>query len=126
MVYRLIIRDNPPEYPEEILQRAKLLRFNLILFFVVGAAYAKGYEANKKVGEYEVRVKIDSKASVIGDARTEIQVKEAEGGLNILTSNDWLPRAPCGEHNKRVESWDKGRKNQSCERSPRFLCIRAG
>jgi hypothetical protein len=45
----------------------KLLAFLLIIFLVVGAAYAKGYE-----------VKTDRNPPVIGDNDIEIGIKEAE------------------------------------------------
>ena len=46
----MIIKSNPFKYPEEVLPITKLLAFILIIFLVVGAAYAKGYEVKKKVG----------------------------------------------------------------------------
>jgi hypothetical protein len=52
----------------------------------------------KKVGEYEVEVRSDRSPSVIGDNNIEIQIKEAEGGANIFTSNHQLSGVPQGEH----------------------------
>ena len=72
----------------------KLLLFILIIFSFAGAAYAKGCEAKNKVGEYGAEARNDIGASVIGDNNIEIQIKEAEGGSNIFTSNHPLPGVP--------------------------------
>lgn len=72
----------------------KLLVFLLIIFLAAGAAYAKGYEVKKKVGEYEAEVKTDRSPPVIGDNNIEIEIKEAEAGTNLFTSHHQLPGVP--------------------------------
>jgi hypothetical protein len=61
----------------------KLLVFILITFLVAEATNAKGYE-----------VKTDRSLPVIGDNNIEIEIKEAEGGGNLFTSNHPLPGVP--------------------------------
>ena len=72
----------------------KLFIFVLIILLFACAAYAKGCEQKKKVGEYEVEAKTDRRTFVIGDNNIEMQVKEAEGGSNIFTSNHQFPGVP--------------------------------
>lgn len=57
----------------------KLGMITLILLLVAGIAYAKDYEVEKKVGEYDVEVKIDKNPPVVGDNNIEIGIKDASG-----------------------------------------------
>ena len=57
----------------------KLIPFILILCLVAGIAYAKGYEAKKKVGEYEAEVRMDRNPPSLGDNNIEIEIKDARG-----------------------------------------------
>ncbi len=57
----------------------RLAVFTLSLLLIAGIAYAKGYEVEKKVGEYDVEVKIDKNPPVVGDNNIEIGIKDASG-----------------------------------------------
>lgn len=57
----------------------KLAIFSLVVLLIAGIAYAKDYEVIKKVGEYEVEVKIDKNPPVAGDNNMEIEIKDATG-----------------------------------------------
>ncbi len=57
----------------------KLAIITLILILIAGIAYAKDYEVEKKVGEYEVKVKIDKNPPVVGNNNMEIEIKDAAG-----------------------------------------------
>ena len=58
---------------------ARLLGFTLILICLASAAHAKGYEATKKAGGYEVEIRIDKNPPVVGDNNIEIEIKRAGG-----------------------------------------------
>jgi len=49
-----------------------------VIFLITGVAYAKDYEVSKKVGNYNVEVKIDKNPPVVGDNNIEIKIKEAD------------------------------------------------
>jgi len=57
----------------------RLAVFTLTLLLIGGIAYAKDYEVKKKVGEYDVEVKIDKNPPVVGDNNIEIGIKDASG-----------------------------------------------
>ncbi|MEK7238940.1 MAG: FixH family protein, partial [Nitrospirota bacterium] len=57
----------------------RLAVFTLSLLLIAGIAYAKDYEVKKKVGEYDVEVKIDKNPPVVGDNNIEIGIKDASG-----------------------------------------------
>ncbi|OGW76220.1 MAG: hypothetical protein A3J72_06515 [Nitrospirae bacterium RIFCSPHIGHO2_02_FULL_40_19] len=57
----------------------RLAVFTLTLLLIGGIAYAKNYEVNKKVGEYDVEVKIDKNPPVVGDNNITIDIKDASG-----------------------------------------------
>lgn len=77
----------------------KILAFIVILLFAAGIAYAKDYEVKKKVGEYDVEVKIDNPG--VGANNIKIEVKDESGKyvtdakINIKYSMpegiDWPP-----------------------------------
>jgi len=52
-----------------------------IMFFLLlaGMAYAKDYEVNKKVGEYDVEVKINKNPPIVGDNTITIEIKDEAG-----------------------------------------------
>ena len=72
----------------------KFIAFILTLCLISGIAYARGYEVKKRAGEYEAEVKTDRTPPVIGDNNIEIEIKEAERGSNLFTSNHSLPGVP--------------------------------
>ena len=57
----------------------KLVVFTMVLLLTAGAAYAKGYEVQKKAGEYDVTVTIDRNPPVTGDNAVSIRIKDAAG-----------------------------------------------
>ncbi len=69
----------------------------LILLFIAGTAYSKGYEIKKSFGEYKAEVKIDRSPPIVGDNHIEIEVKDASGkpvtDAKILV-NYYMPPMP--------------------------------
>jgi len=69
----------------------------LFLFLVVGAAFAKGYETKRRIGDYEAKVTIDRSPPIVGDNKIEIEIKDA-GGRNIADAkvlvNYYMPPMP--------------------------------
>jgi len=53
--------------------------FTMVFLLLAGIAYAKDYEVNKKVGEYDVEVKIDKNPPVVGDNAITIEIKDESG-----------------------------------------------
>ena len=51
----------------------------LILILATGMAYAKGYEVQKKAGEYDVTLTFDKNPPVASDNAVSIVVKDARG-----------------------------------------------
>jgi hypothetical protein len=51
----------------------------LVLFMAASVVYAKGYEVQKKAGEYDVTVAIDKNPPITGDNGVSITVKDATG-----------------------------------------------
>jgi hypothetical protein len=51
----------------------------LVLLFATGIAFAKNYEANKKVGEFDVTMIIDKNPPVVGDNSVTVIVKDLAG-----------------------------------------------
>ena len=75
----------------------KFFTFILILCFISGIAFARGYEARKMAGEYEAGVRIDRSPPVVGDNHIEIEVKDARGNpvtdAKVLV-NYYMPPMP--------------------------------
>ncbi|MDH4272681.1 MAG: FixH family protein, partial [Candidatus Aminicenantes bacterium] len=63
----------------------------------LAAAFSKDLELKKKVGDYQVEIKIDKNPPVIGDNKIEIQIKDASDGLiedaKVLV-NYYMPPMP--------------------------------
>jgi hypothetical protein len=57
----------------------KFAIIGLVLLLAAGAAYAKGYEVQKKAGEYDVAVTFDRNPPVAGDNAVAIVIKDASG-----------------------------------------------
>jgi hypothetical protein len=53
----------------------------LVMLLAAGVVYAKGYEVQKKAGEYDVTVTIDRNPPITGDNAVSISVKDATGKL---------------------------------------------
>ena len=53
----------------------------LLMLLTSGVIYAKGYELQKKAGEYEVTVVIDRNPPIAGDNAISISVKDISGKL---------------------------------------------
>ena len=51
----------------------------LVLFLVVGTAYARGYEVQKTAGEYDVQVLIDKNPPITGDNGVSITIRDTAG-----------------------------------------------
>jgi hypothetical protein len=82
-------------FPEYLM--ARLLISTLILVFIAGTAYGKGYEATKKTGAYEVGIRIDRNPPIVGDNNIEIEIKGA-GGKSVTDAkvlvNYYMPPMP--------------------------------
>jgi hypothetical protein len=48
----------------------------LILILFSAEAHTRGYEAKKKVGDYEIEIRIDRNPVVLGDNHVEIEIKK--------------------------------------------------
>lgn len=57
----------------------KLIVVALILVLTAGVVYARGYEVQKRAGEFDVAVSIDRNPPVTGDNNVSIVVKNASG-----------------------------------------------
>ncbi len=57
----------------------KITIITLVLTLMAGVALARDYEVKKKVGEYDVEVKIDKNPPVVGDNNIEIEIKDGTG-----------------------------------------------
>jgi hypothetical protein len=68
----------------------------LILVLFPATAHTRGYEAKKKVGDYEVEIRIDRNPIVLGDNRIEIEIKK--GGKMVKDAkvlvNYYMPPMP--------------------------------
>jgi hypothetical protein len=53
----------------------------LVLLLAAGSAYAKGYEVQKKAGEYDVLVTFDRNPPVASDNTVAILIKDASGKI---------------------------------------------
>jgi len=53
----------------------------LVLVMAASVAYAKGYEVQKKAGEYDVTVTFDRNPPIAGDNGVSIAVKDATGKI---------------------------------------------
>lgn len=59
----------------------KLVAVVMVVMLAAGAAYAKGYEVQKKAGEYDVLVTIDRNPPIAGDNAVSVLVKDAAGKI---------------------------------------------
>jgi hypothetical protein len=57
----------------------KMIVIMLMLLVVSGVAFAKNYEANKKVGEFDVTMTIDKNPPVVGDNAVAVAIKDSAG-----------------------------------------------
>jgi len=57
----------------------RMVVFMAVLMFTASAAYAKGYEVQKKAGEYDVTVAFDRNSPTASDNAVAITVKDAAG-----------------------------------------------
>lgn len=57
----------------------KLGIITLILLLAAGIAYAKDYEVKKKVGVYDVEVKIDKNPPIVGNNNVTVMIKDTSG-----------------------------------------------
>src|SRR4030043_284232 len=76
----------------------RLILILSIFLLLASVAFAKGYEAKRKAGEYEIEVKIDKNPPVaIGDNHIEIEVKDGKGNtvtdVKVLV-NYYMPPMP--------------------------------
>jgi len=69
----------------------------LILVLIRGLAYSKSFEVKKKVGGYEVEIKIDRNPPILGDNNIEIEIRGV-GGNRITDAkvlvNYYMPPMP--------------------------------
>jgi hypothetical protein len=70
----------------------------LILFLILlpGASHARGYEAKKTVGDYEIEIRINRNPIVLGDNHIEIEIKSGEKSVKDakVLINYYMPPMP--------------------------------
>ena len=75
----------------------RLLAILLILFLIVGTAFARGYETKRRAGDYEAEVRIDRSPPATGDNNIEIGIRDA-GGNSVTDAkvlvNYYMPPMP--------------------------------
>jgi hypothetical protein len=59
----------------------KIVAAVMVVLLAAGAVYAKGYEVQKKAGEYDVLVVIDRNPPTTGDNAVTVTVKDATGAI---------------------------------------------
>lgn len=59
----------------------KIVAAVMVVLLTAGAVYAKGYEVQKKAGEYDVLVVIDRNPPTTGDNVVTVTVKDATGAI---------------------------------------------
>jgi hypothetical protein len=59
----------------------KFVVIGLVLILAAGAAYAKGYEVQKKAGEYDVAVTFDRNPPTASDNAVGVTIKDAAGHI---------------------------------------------
>jgi hypothetical protein len=59
----------------------KLVIIGLVLLLAAGTAYAKGYEVQKKAGEYDIIVTFDRNPPVASDNAVSVTIKDAAGHI---------------------------------------------
>ncbi|OPX96843.1 MAG: hypothetical protein A4E62_02884 [Syntrophorhabdus sp. PtaU1.Bin002] len=57
----------------------KSAAFMMVLLLIAGIVYAKGYELNKRAGDYSVLIKIDKNPPVAGKNSVEITITDPSG-----------------------------------------------
>jgi Cu(I)/Ag(I) efflux system membrane fusion protein len=57
----------------------KMLCTSVALLLAAGAVYAKGYELQKKAGDYTFEIRVDKNPPVMGNNVMEIAIKDAAG-----------------------------------------------
>jgi hypothetical protein len=88
----------------------------LIIILFSATAHTRGYEAKKKVGDYEVEIRIDRNPVVLGDNRIEIAIKK--GGQVVKDAkvlvNYYMPPMPrMAPMNYKTYAKFKGEKYQA-------------
>lgn len=89
----------------------------VLLLLAANVAYAKGYEVQKKAGEYDVLVVIDRNPPVVGDNAVGITVKDASGKIvkdaqvKVEYSMPAMPGMPA--MNYKAEAVQKGDEYQA-------------
>jgi len=64
---------------EEVDSMKKFAIIGLVLLLAAGAAYAKGYEVQRKAGEYDVTVTFDRNPPTASDNAVSVAIKDAAG-----------------------------------------------
>ena len=59
----------------------KIVAAVMVVLLAAGAVYAKGYEVQKKAGEYDVLVTIDRNPPIAGDNAVSVLVKDVAGKI---------------------------------------------
>jgi hypothetical protein len=79
------------------LKKRILFTIVLVLFFGATHAYAKEYQAKKRVGDWEVEIRMDRDPPIMGDNTIKIQIRDGEGKLvkdaKVLV-NYYMPPMP--------------------------------
>lgn len=96
----------------------RLAVFTLTLLLIGGIAYAKDYEVKKKVGEYDVEIKIDKNPPVVGDNNVQITIKDpaskyvTDAKVKVEYSMPAMPGMPAMNYKTNAELKDNLKDNK--------------
>lgn len=86
--------------------------FVSILLLTAALAHARGYEAQKTVGGYEVVIRIDKNPPVLGDNQIEVEIKDGSGkavkDAEVLINYYMPPMPRMAPMNYKVDATLKG------------------
>ena len=100
----------------------RLILFTLATFLFLGSAplYAKEYQAKKKIGEYEVEIRMDRDPPIVGDNHITIEIRDNEGKrvkeVRVLVNYYMPPMPRMAPMNYRTDATLKGGQFQATMR----------
>lgn len=91
-----------------------ILTAALSFLFLVNLSFAKDFETRRRVGDYEVEVRMDRNPPVVGDNHIEIRIKEASGksvtDAKVLVNYYMPPMPRMVPMNYKIDAKLKGEK----------------
>jgi hypothetical protein len=102
------------------LKRLILFTLASILFFGSAPVYAKDYQAKKKIGEYEVDIRMDRDPPIVGENNIKIGIRDNGGkpvkDVKVLVNYYMPPMPRMAPMNYRTEATLKGEQFQATMR----------